>query len=115
MLTKAWRAAKRLYLINRFNTFSIRHHTERLGEAMAQSDDGYGREYHRGKIYESIHDICAKNKLGGDDMALIEDALNDRINRRVQAAYDKEAKKIKARQFVDERIKIKRVGVERET
>ena len=110
MLTKSLQAAKRKFLMRHFNDHSLRYHTEQLGEAMAVADDGHSRKYHHEKIYETIHEICEKNKLGNEDMALIEVALNDFINRRVQTAYERETKKLKARQFVDERIKIKRVG-----
>ena len=61
-------------------------------------------------LIEAIQEICAKKNIGHDDMSLIENDLNDYINRLVKAAYDQETQKQAKRELVDTHVKIK--GVE---
>ncbi|MDE2818978.1 MAG: hypothetical protein OXN94_10480 [Chloroflexota bacterium] len=110
MIKRIMLKAKRLRLIRLFENYEIRYHTNRLGEAMAREDSEFARKYHYDKIYEVIREICNKKRITHKDMCLIEDELNDRINGLVQTAYDKEAEKLKTREFIETRIKIKRVN-----
>lgn len=108
MINRIARKTKKLRLLRLFNGFDVRYHSKHLGEAMARKNE-YSREYHHDKIYEAIRDICSKKKIKQSDLCLIEVELNDHINALVQAAYRNEAQKLKTREFVETRIKIKRV------
>ncbi len=77
---------------------------------MARENDEFRRKYHRDKIYGAIRGVCSKKKIKHADMCLIEEELNERINSMVQAAYHKEVEKLKTREFIETRIKIKQVN-----
>lgn len=100
---------KRWMLMRPFRCFGIKYHAEEMGAAMAREDSESQRNYHREKIQDAVQTICAKNNIGHQDFGLVEEELNNYINVLVRAAYDAEAKKIKMREIVDGRIKIKRV------
>ena len=108
-MNKILRIGKQWKLMRLFKCFDMRYHTERLGEAMANEDSDFDRNYHHEKIHEIIQKICAKNNIRDKDLSLIEEELNDYVNGLVRAAYDEEAQKMKMREVVDTRIKIKRV------
>ena len=100
---------KRKRLMKLFDCFDVKYHTQHLGKAMADADDEFNREYHHKKLREGIQEICEKHKINRDDLRLIEDDLNEYINGLVNKAQDEETQKRKVREFVDNRIKIKRV------
>ena len=100
---------KRWKLMRRFKCFNVKYHSEQLGKAMAKEDSDFNRNYHHEKIHDTIQQICAKNNIGQEDLSVIEEELNDYINDLVRAAHDEEERKLKAREFVDTYIKIKRV------
>ena len=100
---------KRWKLMRRFKCFNVKYHSEQLGKAMANVDGDFNRNYHHEQIHDTIQQICAKNNIGQEELSLIEVELNDYINDLVRAAHDEESRKLKAREFVDTHIKIKRV------
>ncbi|MCY3832746.1 MAG: hypothetical protein OXG85_06995 [Chloroflexi bacterium] len=103
---------KRKRLMRLFMCFDIKHHAGHLGKAMADERDDFHRKYHHEKLREGIQKICEKRKIKPDDLRLIEDELNEYINGLVNKAHDEESQKVKVREFVDNRIKIKRVDSE---
>ena len=92
-----------------FRGWEVKYHTDRLGTCMARKDE-FSREYHHKKLHDLVKDICESKRLSAENFLLIEDDLNDYINRRVRAAHDKEAKKLRLRELLDSRIKIKNAG-----
>lgn len=100
---------KRWMLMRLFKRFEIKYQAEQIGMEMAREDRESQRDYHREKIQDAVQTICAKKNIGYEEFGLVEEKLNDYINSLVRAAYDAEVKKIKMREIVDGRIKIKRV------
>lgn len=103
---------KRKRLMRLFECFDIKYHSEHLGKAMARENDEFNRKYNHEKLRESIQKICETNNIKHDDLRLIEEVLNEYINGLVNKAHDAEKQKLKVREFVDNRIKIKRVDSE---
>lgn len=103
---------KRKRLMRLFECFDIKHHSGHLGKAMANENDEFNRKYHHEKLRENVQKICEKNNIKHDDLRLIEEELNEYINGLVNKAHDEERQKLKVREFVDNRIKIKRVDRE---
>ncbi len=106
---------KRKRLMMLFKSHGPRHHTEQLGKSMANEADEFGRQYHREKLHKEIQQICERNNLSPEQLLLIEDDLNEYINNRVRSAYDEEMKKLKLRELLDTRIKIKQMANERDS
>ncbi len=100
---------KRKRLMRLFKCFNIKYHASHLGKAMANEDDDFHRKYNHEKLREAILKICEKQNIAPTDLRLIEDELNEYINALVNKAHDKERQKLKVREFVDNRIKVKRV------
>lgn len=109
MLARILLYFKRKRLLRLFMCFDIKHHAGHLGKAMANERDDFHRKYNHEKLREGIQKICEKHKIKPDDLRLIEDELNEYINGLVNKAHDEEGQKMKVREFVDNRIKIKRV------
>jgi len=103
---------KRIRLMRLFKCFDIKYHAEHLGKAMANENDEFKRKYNHEKLRESVQKICEKNNIKPDDLRLIEEELNEYINGLVNKAHDEERQKLAVREFVDNRIKIKRVDCE---
>ncbi|MCY3572587.1 MAG: hypothetical protein OXG92_11405 [Chloroflexi bacterium] len=96
--------------MQKLKSFHTKYHSEELGRAMARSEREYDREYHHKELHKAIRRLCDSKNITREDLSLVEDDLNAYINRLVQAAYEKESQKLKVREFVDTRIKIKRIG-----
>lgn len=100
---------KRKRLMRLFECFDIKYHAGHLGKAMANEKDDFHRKYNHEKLREGIQKICEKQNITPTDLRLIEDELNEYINGLVNKAHDEERQKLKVREFVDNRIKVKRV------
>lgn len=100
---------KRRILLMLFMGFDVKYHARNLGKAMARENDEFNRKYHHKKLREGIQKICEQRNIKPDDMRLIEDELNGYINGLVNKAHDAERQKLMTREFVDTRIKVKRV------
>lgn len=109
MLARILLYFKRKRLLRLFMRFDIKHHSGHLGKAMANERNDFHRKYHHEKLRESVQKICENRKIKPADLRLIEDELNEYINGLVNKAHDEEGQKLKVREFVDNRIKIKRV------
>ena len=110
MLTKFLLVTKRKRLMRHFRHYEIKYSAERLGEDMASAKSENSRNYSRERLNKAVRVVCAKRDISGEDFALIEDDLNDYINRLVHTAYLEEEKRQAMRDIVDDRIKIKRVN-----
>ena len=106
---------KRKKLMQLFTSHGMRYHTDHLGQSMANEADEFGRQYHRERLHKEIQLICERNNLSPEQLLLIEDDLNEYINNRVHSAYDEEIKKLKLRELLDTRIKIKQIANERDS
>lgn len=100
---------KRMRLLRQFKSYDVKYRAQYLGEAMASAEDEASCARERERLQEAIQEVCAKKDIGHKEMNLVEDELNDYVNRLVREAFDAESKKIQKRELVDGRIKIKRV------
>jgi len=109
MLARILLNIKRRRLMRLFKCFDIKYHAAHLGKVMSREANEFNRSYHHEKLREGVQKICEKNKIMPNDLRLIEDELNEYINGLVNKAHDEESQKLKVREFVENRIKIKRV------
>ena len=109
MLEATLLSIKRKNLMRKFKSFEVRYRAKYLGEAMARSESEASLAGDRARLQDAIQEVCAKKDIGHEEMNLVEDELNDYVNRLVREAFDAESKKIQKRELVDGRIKIKRV------
>ena len=103
---------KRKILMRHFKCLDVKFRAQYLGEAMATAQDEAGYAGQRERLQDAIQEVCAKKDIGHEEMNLVEDELNDYVNRLVRAAFEAESKKNQKRELVDGRIKIKRVDRE---
>lgn len=109
MLEATLLSIKRKNLMRKFKSFEVKYRAKYLGETMAGEESEASIAGDRARLQEAIQEVCAKKNIGHEEMNLVEDELNDYVNRLVRAAFDAESKKIQKRELVDGRIKIKRV------
>ena len=100
---------KRKRLMRQFRCHEVKYRAQYLGQMMANAENEDYYALDRERLQEAIQEVCAKRDIGHKEMNLVEDELNDYVNKLVRAAFDAESKKLQKRELVDGRIKIKRV------
>ena len=109
MLSAVVLSIKRKRLMRQFRCHEVKYHAQYLGQAMANAENEGSYTHYRERLQEAIQEVCAKKDIGHAEMNLLEDELNDYVNKLVRAAFEAESKKNQKRELVDGRIKIKRV------